>query len=370
MKTLHAPLPRSSARRVALVALLASTALAPRAAHAGSNDESERRAAAQALFDAAVERMAQRDYEHACPKLEEVVRLQPKKVGAQLQLAGCYEAAGKLASAWTRYRTAADSAAAARDRREREARAKAAAIEPRLPRLTIVVADRLRRLPGLLVKRSDVEIGAAQWGDAIPVDPGDVELTASAPGKKPWRATVKLVSGQALSVAVPALEDDAPPPVTAAPPVAVAPVARPPAEGAAPAPAQKFDPDRAEPRPAARAGGETPVWVWAVGGAGIAALGAGTGFGVDGLSAYGSLKRQCGPGLASCPEGFDTAGENARKNRGLALFAGLGGTGVIAIGAAAVGLATAPKKAPAVGVAYVVPAVSPGGAGALVGGSF
>src|SRR5690242_15851378 len=69
--------------------------------------------AAQAIFDSAQALMASHNYAEACPKLEEVVRLVPSGVGAKVQLAKCYDEAGRLASAWAAYLVAENAASTA-----------------------------------------------------------------------------------------------------------------------------------------------------------------------------------------------------------------------------------------------------------------
>ncbi|MBM4364335.1 MAG: hypothetical protein FJ104_16770, partial [Deltaproteobacteria bacterium] len=66
-------------------------------------------------------------------------------------------------------------------------------------------------IPGVVVKRDGIVVGQAAWGAAAPVDPGEHVVEVTAPGKKPWSATVKVgpdADSQALQV--PALEDAAP----------------------------------------------------------------------------------------------------------------------------------------------------------------
>src|SRR5262245_52153167 len=92
-----------------MAACLAMVSIGPRAALADD---------AQVLFDEAMKQISGGAYDSACPKLEEVNRLAPGKIGARLELARCYEQWGKLGSAWRHYSIAADLAAAAKDKRE------------------------------------------------------------------------------------------------------------------------------------------------------------------------------------------------------------------------------------------------------------
>jgi hypothetical protein len=166
------------------------------------------KATAQTLFDDAMKLMLSKNYVEACPKLEESQRLDVA-MGTQFRLAECYEGMGRTASAWANYVDVADAAKlAGQIDRERVARERATALQPRLSRLAIAVTT--PDLGGLEVRRGDVVLGRAQWGSAIPVDPGTYAVRASAPGKMSWSASI-VVNGDGAShvVTVPALEDGA-----------------------------------------------------------------------------------------------------------------------------------------------------------------
>jgi hypothetical protein len=184
----------------------------------------EARATAQALFDDAVQAMKDKAYDRACPKLEEVTRLQPGKVGAMMQLALCYEESGKVASAWARYRAAADAAGPS-DERGAQAAAKATELAPRVPKLTIAVAPANRAVRGVSLTKGGREVGVVEWDSALPADPGSYEIVVTAPGKVRWTGRVEVKTGQAATVSVPALVDDPhavvppEPPEPAAPPM-------------------------------------------------------------------------------------------------------------------------------------------------------
>lgn len=115
----------------------------------------------------------------------------------------------------------------------------------------------------------------------------------------------------------------------------------------------------------------TPIWPWIVGGLGVAALGVGIGFGVDGLAAKSHLEEVCGSDFETsyCPVGYDPGPENTRKNLGLGLVVGLGTAGVGAIVAAIVGLATDGGGSSSTGL-QVVPFAWDRAAGLVVAGGF
>ena len=138
-------------------------------------------AAAQGLFDAAKQLVAQGKLAEACPKFLASFRFDPKP-GTMVNLADCYEKNGQTASAWARYLEAATLAQrAGQAEREQYAKEHAAALEPKVARLSIAAAA----APGLEVLR-DGKIDAAILGTPVPVDPGKHLIEARAPGKKTW----------------------------------------------------------------------------------------------------------------------------------------------------------------------------------------
>lgn len=192
-------------RYLALLAVSASIVVA-------SASPARADAAAQALFDDAKRLMKEGKYDDACPKLEESQRLAPA-IGTQYNLAACFEKQGKIASAWSLYLDVAGlSKSANQPDREKVARDSAAAIEGKLSRLTITVD---KPPADIEVKRDGKAVGKAQWGTAIPVDPGAHEITASAPGKKTWSTSVTVDPGPSTKeVQVPELEKGPPGPTT------------------------------------------------------------------------------------------------------------------------------------------------------------
>ena len=167
-------------------------------------------AAAQVLYDRAIELMQAKQYDEACTKLEEVTRLVPEGLGAKLTLAECYEADGRLASAWLQYSLVSTAAArAGQGDRARLATEKAAALKPRLAKLTIKVPAVVKAMPDLAITRGGAAVGPAQFDEPIPIDVGNHVVAATAHGKKPWKLEAKIpADGAELVVEVPVLEDD------------------------------------------------------------------------------------------------------------------------------------------------------------------
>jgi tetratricopeptide (TPR) repeat protein len=205
----------------ALAALLAGAlaGIGPVAAEPSTEDK----AMATALFREARALMAQGKVPDACLKFEESHRLDPSG-GTILNLALCHEQEGKLARSWSEFNEAV--AFARRDYRadrESEAREHASKLEPRLSKLTVTVPDDLQRLDGLRIERDGRELSRATWSLAIPVDGGAHVVRATAPGRKPFTATVDLpAESGAATVEIPALALAPPPPPAPPPPAAAA----------------------------------------------------------------------------------------------------------------------------------------------------
>jgi hypothetical protein len=261
------PAPRLIAAGLALALSL------PAAARAQASGPD--RAAAQALFDDARRLMGDKRYAEACPKFEESQRIDPG-VGTLLNLAECQTLTGKTASAWANFLEAAYQAkAAGQSKREMTARARAAAIEPKLSKLTIIAGGDAASAE---IKRDGKVISPSFWGTAMPIDPGDHTVTATAPGKKPWTTTITVnPDGHLATISVPQLEPE-PPPLP--PPVVVAPPPPPPP----PPPVVVAPPPPPPPPPPDPGRGARRVAGIVVGLAGLGGLGAGAYFAVQASS--------------------------------------------------------------------------------------
>jgi hypothetical protein len=184
-------------------------------------------AAATALFDEGRKLMTQHRYAEACPKFAESQRLAPSG-GTLLNLGECYEHTGQTASAWVAWKDAAARAnAAGKADVEKRALARASVLEPGLARLTISIAPE-SNVPGLEVKRDGIEVGPAEYGLGIPVDPGTHTIEARAPKKKDWTTKVDVAARQADARATVSLEDDPAAAALAATPETTAPAGPPP----------------------------------------------------------------------------------------------------------------------------------------------
>ncbi|HEY5960568.1 MAG TPA: hypothetical protein VIV60_28640 [Polyangiaceae bacterium] len=163
---------------------------------------------ARQLFEDGRALAKQGRYSEACPKFE-VSNQRNHGIGTSFNLADCWEHLGKLASAWAMFRDVADEAARANQLdREAVALQRAEALRPRLSYLVLrVAADE----PGLEVRRNGVTGLTSDRDRPVPLDPGEYQLEATAPGKQPWvGAVVVPASGQTVEVTVPALVANAP----------------------------------------------------------------------------------------------------------------------------------------------------------------
>jgi hypothetical protein len=172
-------------------------------------------AAAQALFDDARKLAAQGRHAEACAKLDESNRLDPG-IGTQFHLADCQEKSGRIATAWANFLEVASQArASGQGDREKAALKRAAQLEARIPKLRIDVPE-ANRVSGLEIRRDGMLVGAAQWGTPVPVDPGEHELVATAPGKRTLSQKIRAEAGKTANLELPRLEDD--PGAASAPP--------------------------------------------------------------------------------------------------------------------------------------------------------
>ena len=214
-------------------------AIAPaRPARAQSSSGSEK-VTAEALFEDGRRLVAAGKYAEACPKFQASQKLDPS-AGTLLNLASCWEKAGRSATAWGAYKEAASLAdAAGRKDYVATAQRHADALAPKLARLTLTVEQ---PVDGLQIKRDGGPVDRAEWGVPIPVDAGSHTIEASAPKHKGWATAVAVgQDGAQATLAVPALEaaPEEAPSVAPPPPAPVSLVAPPAASTVAATPADR-----------------------------------------------------------------------------------------------------------------------------------
>src|SRR6185295_8962298 len=84
------------------------------------------------------------------------------------------------------------------DERVPLANQRAAALEKRLPRLTVRMVGPAPA--GTKIARNDVELSEASLGTALPVDPGTYQVVVTAPGYEPSRTEIAVVEATNASV--------------------------------------------------------------------------------------------------------------------------------------------------------------------------
>jgi len=319
-------------RRTALIAwasvCLSGTLSVTQVAHAQAS--AEEKAAAEAVFEEGIRLIKQGNFSAACPKFEMSQRVEPA-VGTMLYLAECYERTNRSASSWAMFKEAASLAeTSGQTERMKTAQARAARLEPRLSWLIIQVSKEAL-VPGLQIKRNSVPVSVELSGTPTPVDPGEVVVDASAPGRVPFSSKVTVATKARVSVTIPALAPSpaaapvvAPPPTTTEAPAVTAPVVPPPAVSASASPAPP-----AGPAPAAHA---SPI-PWVVGGVGVLALGVGSYFGLKAMSNASDARDTCPKALCNEQQG-QTAADDARSaakisNVSFAIGAAALATGVV-----------------------------------------
>jgi serine/threonine-protein kinase len=324
--------------RKRVLGLLAGCIAVHVAGSAGAQTSSSDKVTAEALFEDARRLMGDGKYGEACPKFAASERLDPS-TATLLNLASCYEKQGRTATAWATYKEAA-SAADASGRKDYFSAAErhAKALEPDLGHLTINVEQ---PVDGLRVLRDGVVVDHAEWGVAIPVDPGSHALEATAVGHKGWTSSVSVADKGAQAVSVPALEA-LPVEATPAVPLVVAPVES--------APAGDTTTHRGVPT--------QTIAGWVVGGAGIVGLAIGTAIVVVAENKYSSSKSLCEashPDICS-PQGVSERNDARDAGNAATLALGLGAAAVVAGG---VLWLTAPSSASAkhTGSLRIVPAL-------------
>lgn len=159
---------------------------------------------AEAAFRDGMRLMAEKRYAEACEAFAASDRVGPS-IGAKMKLADCEEKRGRLATAWAAF---LDVARLTREDPDRQAeyavvQQRAAALEARLPHLTISVPEG-SRVEGLVVMRDGVAIDPGLWNRAIPVDRGAYTVTARAPGHRAWTTSVTIAGdGEERTIEVP-----------------------------------------------------------------------------------------------------------------------------------------------------------------------
>jgi hypothetical protein len=179
---------RGARRRATLLLALVSALAIPLPTQAQEGAET----GAQRLFREGRQAIERGDYATGCPKFAESLKL-VKRASTLLNLAQCEEHEGRLFSALEHWRQGADMLEA-RDERLPIARGKVAAIEQRLPRVTLVAALDLPK--GTELTLDGAPLPPAMLGVEAPLDPGRHSVKISAPERADVEISIELTEGE------------------------------------------------------------------------------------------------------------------------------------------------------------------------------
>jgi hypothetical protein len=295
-------------------------------------------AEAEALFIDGGRLMDQGKIAEACEAFEASNRIEAR-AGTLLRLGECREKNHQLASAWSAYK---DALARAKDpKKEAFAVERIAELEHQLSTLTIQVPA-AAQVEGLQLTRDGHPIDRALWNLAMPMDGGTYQLSAHAPGRREWTATVVVpeTSGK-IAVSVPELE------VTA-------------------------EPAKSPPAPEVRVTAERATWTGrrqAAIATGIGAIGAGIAGGVLGALARSDqhdAEALCTPNVPCADGSHAQALIDRAHTRALETNIAFGVAGAAAIATVALWLTGAPQA----GDVAIVPTITPDGAAVAIGARF
>ena len=141
---------------------LAAMALAGGSTDAFANDPG----AADALFQAGKQLIAEKKFAEACAKFDASYKLDPT-LGTLLNLADCYEKAGRFATSWSTWGAALERAQRDKDARADYAKERRDALTPKLPKVVIRVYG---MMPGIEVFWDDAKLPPGAFGTDIPTD--------------------------------------------------------------------------------------------------------------------------------------------------------------------------------------------------------
>ena len=188
-------------------------------------------AQAEVLFRQGRDLMTAGKVAEACSAFQESQKLEPA-VTTLLNLAGCREKLGQLASAWGLFldveRQTRSAPDAATQQLHGSAQDHAQKLEPRLSTLTIIVPNE-SRVGGLEVVRDGEVVDVGTFDKALPIDGGTYKISARAPGNAEWSTTVTVgAERDAKTMEIPklkaaALNPTGPSPTATQPPAADAP---------------------------------------------------------------------------------------------------------------------------------------------------
>lgn len=150
------------------------------------------------------------NYADACPKLEKARNLAPKAVGILILLGECYERNHQFLSACITYSEAHALARAQKDPRAQGNFNSCENIEPRIPRVKVVLPQSLANSKSLTLGTNDGHFAIRRDTKdplqiEVMVDHGSHALKFSYDGRPAWYHKFSVENGEVLSVAVPNL---------------------------------------------------------------------------------------------------------------------------------------------------------------------
>ncbi len=166
-------------------------------------------AQAEVLFRQGRDLMAAGKFAEACEALQASQKLQAAPT-TLLNLAGCREKLGQLATAWGLFLEAERATRSVSDAATKQlhdiAATRVTTLEPRLSKLAInVAAD--SHIDGLEITRGDERVDEALWNHALPIDGGTYTITAHAPNNATWSATVEIATeSDSKTIEIPKLQ--------------------------------------------------------------------------------------------------------------------------------------------------------------------
>ena len=132
-----------------------------------------------------------KQYAEACPLLERSLAAAPN-IRTRGALALCYEAAGRVASAYKAWKAVADQAKEAGAVEHSRLKRAVQKIDQLSPRVTRVVFQLVDGPANVQVSLDGQPLGAGDLGVAVPVDSGQHTLDAKAPERVDWHSTFEL----------------------------------------------------------------------------------------------------------------------------------------------------------------------------------
>lgn len=197
-------------RFVARAAAVWIAVICASATFAAADSQKER---ADKLFEDGRKYLAAKEYALACTAFEQSHASDPA-IGTQLNIALCYEAWGKTASAYRAYVEAERLAKIKFDDRATGARKKLDELGPKVPKLRLALP--VNADPSLVILFDNKELGVDNLAEELLIDPGKHKVEARVAGMPPKASEFEIANGESktLEIDVPVAEAKVVVPVT------------------------------------------------------------------------------------------------------------------------------------------------------------